>query len=253
VLNVMSLSNNAVTSLKDAGVVTVTDMLSLDSDDINDLEAEIVDPSDATKMAAVPLKKLEYAKLRRFGQFNAYVCKRNNLNIGLLNDSDYLSFTIDDWSEFSSTIHQSNGAPNVQPPNTINPNAVPTVVSSIPPSTTKTPKESFAYGIKKDPEVYPIFKEARYWDSWNRELQSKASLHDCSNVLDPSYNPTTTEDIDLFELQKKFMYSVFLSKVTVSDAVNIVKTATDAQTCYQSLVHRFEKIAGSNNGCANDS
>ena len=89
--------------------------------------------------------------------------------------------------------------------------------------------------------MYPIFKEARYWDSWNRELQSKAQLHDVGNVLDPLYKPITTDDIDLFELQKKFMYSVFLSKVTVSDAVNIVKTTPNTQLCYQSLVHRFEK------------
>ena len=234
---VMSMSQNVVTALENAGVATVADMLSLDDDAINELEAELTDPSDATKMVAVPLKKLEYAKLRRFGLFNTYLCKQNNVTIGLLDDSEYLKFAMTDWVTFTSTIHQII-TPTVQ---TNVPTATaPTVVPSNT-STPKTPKESFAYGIKKDPEVYPIFKEARYWDSWNRELQSKAQLHDVGNVLDPLYKPITTDDIDLFELQKKFMYSVFLSKVTVSDAVNIVKTTPNAQLCYQSLVHRFEK------------
>jgi hypothetical protein len=38
VADVMSLSKNVVTALKDAGEVTVADMLSLDNDAINDLE-----------------------------------------------------------------------------------------------------------------------------------------------------------------------------------------------------------------------
>jgi len=43
----------------------------------------------------------------------------------------------------------------------------------------------------------------------------------------------------LFELQKHFMYSGFLSKVTVADGVPIVKSIPDAQECYEALVHRF--------------
>ena len=56
------------------------------------------------------------------------------------------------------------------------------------------------------------FKEARFWDTWNRELTSKAHLHDLSNVLDPDYVPTTAEENELLELQKRFIYSVFSSK-----------------------------------------
>ena len=74
VVDVMSLSNNVVTAIKDAGVVTVADMLSLDDDTINDLDAEVTDPNDPTKFITVPLKKLEYSKLRRFGAFNMYLC-----------------------------------------------------------------------------------------------------------------------------------------------------------------------------------
>ena len=49
------------------------------------------------------------------------------------------------------------------------------------------------------------------------------------------------EEFELFELQKRFIYSVFLSKVTVADGVNIVKTNKDAQLCYLALVFRFEQ------------
>ena len=65
---------------------------------------------------------------------------------------------------------------------------------------TNHPPETFAKSIKKDPESYPMFKEARFWDTWNRELTSKAHLHDLSNVLDPDYVPTMAEENELFEL-----------------------------------------------------
>jgi hypothetical protein len=244
ITKVMSMSSTVVTAIKEAGVESIGDLITLDDDTINELEATIPDPDPdpdtPDQFIVVPLKKLEYSKLRRFGAFNTYLCQLNNINIGLLSDNEYLEFTSESWINFASTIHQLP-APVIPPPVT-NVTPAPTIVSSIT-SSTKTPKESFAYGIKKDPEVYPIFKEARYWDSWNREFKSKAYLHDCGNVLDAAYIPSSQDDIDLFELQKKFMYSVFLSKVTVSDAVNIIKTNTDAQLCYQSLVHRFERSA----------
>ena len=60
-------------------------------------------------------------------------------------------------------------------------------------------------------------------------LHSKAHLHDLSNVLDLNYLPTTVEENELFELQKLFMYSVFLSKITVADGAHIVKSIADAQ------------------------
>ena len=62
----------------------------------------------------------------------------------------------------------------------------------------------------------------------NRELHSKAHLHDLSNVLDFGYLPATVEENELFELQKRFMYSIFLSKITVADGAHIVKSIPDA-------------------------
>ena len=94
---------------------------------------------------------------------------------------------------------------------------------SKPPATMKvaptTLRDNFAKSIKKDPEAYPAFKEAWFCDTWNRELHSKAHLHNLSNVLDFSYLPATVEENELFELQKRFMYSVFLSKMSVAQRI----------------------------------
>ena len=64
-------------------------------------------------------------------------------------------------------------------------------------------------------------------------------MHNLSNVPDPTYLATMVEENELFELQKRFMYSVFLSKIMVADGARIVKSITDAQACYEALVQRF--------------
>ena len=55
-----------------------------------------------------------------------------------------------------------------------------------------------------------------------------AHLHDLVNVLDGNYRPTTNVEAELFELQKRFIYAVFLSTVTAAEVVNIVKEAKGA-------------------------
>ena len=74
-------------------------------------------------------------------------------------------------------------------------------------------------------------------------MHSKAHLHEISDVFNPLVVPATQAGAQLFELQKKFLYAVFLSKVTVPDGMNIVKQEKDAQKCYQALLFRFELSA----------
>lgn len=103
--------------------------------------------------------------------------------------------------------------------------------------------ESFIYGIKKDISHYPVFKEAKFWDAWDREIKSKAYLHECADVLDGAYVPEGKQEIELFALKKTFMYAMLMDKVQHPDAINIVRGETDAQKCYQALVHRFRDSA----------
>ena len=71
----------------------------------------------------------------------------------------------------------------------------------------------------------------------------QAHLHEISDVLSPLFVPATDAGAQLFELQKKFLYAVFLYKVTVPNGINIVKQEKDAQKCYQALLFRFELSA----------
>ena len=180
------------------------------------------------------LKILDVAKLRKFFPFHLALCERDV--VFKVSVNDWYNISENDWDEdYVSPAAFLVGSMHAPSTTVSTPAPTKKLVSST------TLRDNFAKSIKKDPEAYPAFKEARFWDTWNWELTSKAHLHDLSNVLDPNNVPNTAEEFELFELQKRFIYSVFVSKVTVADGVNIVKTNKDAQLCYSALVFRFEQ------------
>ena len=59
----------------------------------------------------------------------------------------------------------------------------------------------FKKGIKIKVTSYPILKDERNFDSFSRSLCITTKSHDCDEVLDPDYKPST-EDKELFETKK---------------------------------------------------
>ena len=180
--------SEAKQALNYAGVRSIDDLFTMEVELFSQLTYKVGTEKES-------LRLLDVSKLRKIGPFHDALCDRENV----FAFSVYQWETVDsnDWREYCMNTKIFTGG-------------------SKPSSTTKaaptTLRDNFAKSIKKDPEAYPAFKEARFWDTWNRELHSKAHLHDLSNVLDFSYLPDTVEEHEFFELQKRFMYSVFLSK-----------------------------------------
>ena len=56
----------------------------------------------------------------------------------------------------------------------------------------------FKKDIKREVTSYPTLKDERYFDSFSSSLYVTAKSHDCDEVLDPDYTPST-EDKKLFE------------------------------------------------------
>ena len=204
--------SEAKQALTHAGVRSIVDIFTLEDNLIGQLTYH-----DGTER--VSLRPLDISKLRKIGPFHEALCDREN--VYSLTNYMWSNVEPDDWHEYCVNPKSFGGSPKL-------------------PATTRaaatTLRDTFAKSIKKDPEAYPSFKEAQFWDAWNRELHSKAHLHDLKNVLDYSYLPAMPEENELFE---RFMYSVFLSKITVADGAHIVKSIPDAQECYEALVQRF--------------
>jgi hypothetical protein len=102
----------------------------------------------------------------------------------------------------------------------------------------------FKKGIKRDGSLYPLLKDWKHWNSWNRSVIAQARSHDISDVFNVDYIPTTPDEQALFEQKQSFAYSV-LNKVVMTDQGNsfVRKHEKDfnAQAVYRKLVEHVQQ------------
>ena len=108
-------------------------------------------------------------------------------------------------------------------------------IESRPKSNQKQKLVSFKKGITREETAYPTHKDERYFDGFRRSLYITAKSHDCEQVLDLDYTPTTTEK-DLFEAKQIFMFSLFNKHLLTDMGETIVRKyvdTTDAQLAWK--------------------
>ena len=84
---------------------------------------------------------------------------------------------------------------------------------------------------------YPTLKDERHFDSFSRSLYFTAKSHDCDEVLDPDYTPST-DDKELLENKQIVMFSVFNTHLLTDMGKTIVKKHmhnTDGQAVWKAL------------------
>ena len=92
--------------------------------------------------------------------------------------------------------------------------------------------------IKRSSADYPKLKEDKLFASWDSTIQAIATAQDVAEVLNPSYNPTSEQEKQLFKAKNAFMYSVFVSTlITAKSRKHVRKYQKDmnAQALYASL------------------
>ena len=71
--------------------------------------------------------------------------------------------------------------------------------------------QEFRKGIKRDKSHYVALKIEKQWDDWKRKTVSTIHAHNCANVINPSYTPSTPEEKELFLEQNTYLYDVLNS------------------------------------------
>jgi hypothetical protein len=95
----------------------------------------------------------------------------------------------------------------------------------------------FKRGIKRDPSQFPILKDDKQWDGWNRSHHNaQARAQGVEDVMNSSYKQTTSEDKALlFEVKQTYMFAVF-EKTLLTDQgkayVREYEKKSDAQSIY---------------------
>jgi hypothetical protein len=96
----------------------------------------------------------------------------------------------------------------------------------------------FKRGIKRDPLQFPILKDDKQWDGWNRSHNAQARAQGVEDVMNSTYKPTTTEDKALFAVKQTYMFAVF-EKTLLTDQgkayVREFEKESDAQSIYRRI------------------
>jgi hypothetical protein len=96
--------------------------------------------------------------------------------------------------------------------------------------------------IKKDPNIYPELKNDKHYETWIASVQAYANLHVTTNVLDANYKPETIWDVQAFEDQQAFMWSVAITKInTPSGHTPLRNHPGNAQKVFQLLYHELRQ------------
>jgi hypothetical protein len=103
-------------------------------------------------------------------------------------------------------------------------------------------QHSIRDSIKKDPNIYPELKNDKHYESWIASVQAFANLHGTTNVLDANYKPDTIWDVQAFEDQQAFMWSVSITKIcTPSGKTHLSNHPGNAQKGFQLLHHELHQ------------
>ncbi len=112
----------------------------------------------------------------------------------------------DEWDQYRIAIYVPAGMPPI-PTQPVGSTA--STPSSSRPIQASSQASDFRRGIKRDKSHYREIRDEKQWDEFKRTTVATVYAHGCENVIDPSYIPSTPDDVVLFEEQKKFMYDVW--------------------------------------------
>ena len=101
----------------------------------------------------------------------------------------------------------------------------------------------FKKGIKRDPSLFPTLKHIDNWPTFKRETLALAHAQDVVDVFTPKYKPRSSEEKELFILQKHCVYALFCHKLKTDFGRKLVRdyeAKQDAQSTWRDLENDAE-------------
>jgi hypothetical protein len=179
-----------------------------------------------TNTTTTDLKAGQQGLLTLLQDFLNFVGKEKGSSLDF---KEYLALTSDEYDDFRTD-------PNYMP--TVQMQAVTPPAASLSSTHNRDPVTSFKRGMKCDVNLFPKLKTDKRWDSWKRTVITQACMQVASEVLDPTYTPTTPTMKLLFAEKQKFMYAVFDTVLLNDQGKAYIRQYTDtfnAQKVYKLL------------------
>ncbi len=103
--------------------------------------------------------------------------------------------------------------------------------------------QNFKKGIKREITSYPTLHDERKFDNFSRSFIITAKSHECEEVLDPTYVPSTEEQKQFFQAKQTFMYAVMNTHLLTDMGKTKVRkyyTTSDAQQVWKELLEHMK-------------
>ena len=107
-------------------------------------------------------------------------------------------------------------------------------------SESKTALNNFKKGTKRDASVYPIFKNDKYYDTFQRSFLANLKAQGLYDVADPDHDPESGDiyEQELFKGKQSFVYSVLVTFLQTEKGRELVKEFEgDARSIILKLHH----------------
>ena len=111
-------------------------------------------------------------------------------------------------------------------------------------SESKIALNNFKKGTKRDASVYPIFKNDKYYDTFQRSFLANLKAQDLYDVADPDYDPESGDfyEHELFQGKQSFVYSVLVASLQTEKGRELVKEFEgDVRSIILKLHHHHTK------------
>ena len=111
-------------------------------------------------------------------------------------------------------------------------------------SESQTALNNFKKGTKRDASVYPIFKNDKYYDTFQRAFLANLKAQGLYDVADPDHDPEHGDiyEQELFKGKQSFVYSVLVTSLQTEKGRELVKEVEgDARSIILKLHHYHTK------------
>ena len=111
-------------------------------------------------------------------------------------------------------------------------------------SESQTALNNFKKGTKRDASVYPIFKNDKYYDTFQRSFLANLKAQGLYDVADPDHAPESGDiyEKELFKGKQSFVYSVLVTSLQTEKGRELVKEFEgDARSIILKLHHYHTK------------
>ena len=110
-------------------------------------------------------------------------------------------------------------------------------------SESQTALNNFKKGTKRDASVYPIFKNDKYYDTFQRSFLANLKAQGLYDVVDPDHDPESGDiyEQELFKGKQSFVYSVLVTSLQTEKGREVKEFEGDARSIILKLRHYHTK------------